>query len=163
MSEGNTWGPPGPILFNIFLSDLFLVVQNVDFASYAGSSTIYDAGDNIDEIFKTNELTEFQIGDLSIKNSGCEKFLGVNIDSKLNFDSHINHLCNKVNKKLRSLVRVTSYITLEKKKIVMNSFFNAQFNRCPLIWMLHSRKNNNKIKHLYERCLQLIYSDRKLS
>ena len=25
----------GPILFNIFLSDLFLLVQNVDFASYA--------------------------------------------------------------------------------------------------------------------------------
>ena len=24
--------------------------------------------------------------------------------------------------------------------------------------MLHSRKNNNKIKHLHERCLQLTYS-----
>ena len=40
----------GPILFNIFLSDLFLVVQNVDFASYADDNTIYDAGDNIDEV-----------------------------------------------------------------------------------------------------------------
>ena len=87
----------GPILFNIFLSDLFLVVQNVDFASYADDNTIYDAGDNIDEVifslqesskklFKwfadnqmkanedkchlivsTNELTEIQIGDFTIK------------------------------------------------------------------------------------------------
>ena len=40
----------GPILFNIFLSDLFLVIQNVDFSSYAGNNTIYDAGDNIDEV-----------------------------------------------------------------------------------------------------------------
>ena len=55
-------------------------------------------------------------------------------------------------------------MTLEKKKkIVMNPFFNAQFNYCPFIWMLHGRKNNNKIKHLHERCLRLIYSDKKSS
>ena len=29
--------------------------------------------------------------------------------------------------------------------------------------MLHSRKNNNKIKHLHERCLRLIYSGKKSS
>ena len=45
----------------------------------------------------------------------------------------------------------------------MNSFFNAQFNYCPLIWMLHSRSNNNKIKHLHERCLRLIYNDKRSS
>ena len=28
--------------------------------------------------------------------------------------------------------------------------------------MLHSRKNSNKIKHLHDGCLQLIYSDKKL-
>ena len=36
--------------FNVFLSDFFLVVQNVNFASYADDNTIYDAGDNIDEV-----------------------------------------------------------------------------------------------------------------
>ena len=41
----------------------------------------------------------------------------------------------------------------------MNSFFNAQFNYCPLTWMLHSCKNNNKIKHLHERCPRLIYKN----
>ena len=168
-------------------------MQNVDFASYADDNTIYDAGDSIDEVifslqesskklFKwfydnqiktnedkfhlivsTNELTKIQIGDFSIKNSANEKLLGVNIDSKLNFDCHVNHLCNKANKKLRALARVTPYMTLDKKKIVMNSFFHAQFNYCPLTWMLHSRKNNNKIKHLHERCLRLIYSDKTSS
>ena len=89
--------------------------------------------------------------------------LGVNIDSKLSYDCLINHLCNKTSKKLRALARVTPYMTLEKKKIVMNSFFNAHFNYCPLFWMLHSRKNNNKIKHLHELCLGLIYSDKNSS
>ena len=45
----------------------------------------------------------------------------------------------------------------------MNSFFNSQFNYCPLIWMLDSRKKNNKIKRLHELCLRLIYSDKKSS
>ena len=40
----------GATLFNIFLSDLFLVVQNVDFASYAEGNTIYDASDDINEV-----------------------------------------------------------------------------------------------------------------
>ena len=114
-------------------------------------------------IVSTNELTEIQIGEFSIKNSAIEKLLGVNIDSKLNFDCHVNHLCNKANKKLMALARVTPHMTLEKKKIVMNSFFNAQFKYCALIWMLHSCNNNNKIKHLHERCLRLIYSDKKSS
>ena len=42
----------------------------------------------------------------------------------------------------------------------MNAFFNAQFNYCPLIWMLYSRQNNNKFKHLHERCLRLIHIDK---
>ena len=35
-----------------------------------------------------------------------------------------------------------------------------QFNYCPLTWMFHSRKLNNKVIRLHERCLRLIYSDR---
>ena len=118
---------------------MFHAEQNVDFASYADNKTIYDAGDNIDEfifslqesskkLFKwfadnqmktnddkchlianTNELTEIQIGDFSIKNSGSEKLLGINIDSNLNFDCHVNHLCSKEHKKLKALARVTPY------------------------------------------------------
>ena len=30
----------------------------------------------------------------------------------------------------------------------------------PLIWMFHSRQNNNKIKHLHERRLRLIHNDK---
>ena len=69
----------------------------------------------------------------------------------------------QIKRTFRAFARVTPYMTLEKKKIVMNSFFNAQLNYCPLIWMLHSRKNNNKIRHLHELCLRLIYSDKKSS
>ena len=57
--------------------------------------------DKCHSIVSTKELTEIQIGNFSIKNSANEKLLGVNINSKLNFDCHVNHLCNKANKKIK--------------------------------------------------------------
>ena len=57
-------------------------------------------------IVSTNDFTEIQIGDFSIKNCGSEKLLNVNIHSKINFDCHVNHLCNKADKKLRELVEL---------------------------------------------------------
>ena len=59
--------------------------------------------------------------------------------------------------------RASPYMNAEKKKILMNSFFNAQFNYCPLVWMLHSRMNNNIIWNFHERCLRLIYNDKNSS
>ena len=45
----------------------------------------------------------------------------------------------------------------------MNSFFNSQFSYCNLIWMFHSHFINNKINHLHERCLRLLYRDKSAS
>ena len=43
----------GPILFNIFLCDLFLFLPNVDVASYADDNTPYSAGNTVDEVLRS--------------------------------------------------------------------------------------------------------------
>ena len=45
----------------------------------------------------------------------------------------------------------------------MNSLFTSQFNYCHLVWMFHSRAMNNKINHLNERRLRIVYSDKTSS
>ena len=40
----------GPILFNVFLSDLFLIIKDADFASYADDNTVYKASNNTDDV-----------------------------------------------------------------------------------------------------------------
>ena len=45
----------------------------------------------------------------------------------------------------------------------MSSFFNSQFNYCPLVWMFHSHSINNKINRLHERLLRIVYNDFKSS
>ena len=52
---------------------------------------------------------------------------------------------------------------LPKRRILMNAFFKAQFNYCPIIWMFHSRCLNNKINTFHERCLRMIYNDKILN
>ena len=49
---------------------------------------------------------------------------------------------------------------LHKQKILMKSFFNSQFNYCPMIWIFHNRHLNNKINRLHERCLRHVYNDK---
>ena len=109
----------GSILFNIFLSDLFLVAKDVNFASYVDDNTVYQSGRNVDVVINdlqlsaeklfrwfsdnqikgntdkshltmsTNNTPELKVGDSLIKTSTCEKLLGVKIDYKLAFDNYV--------------------------------------------------------------------------
>ena len=48
----------GPLLFNIYLCDLFLLVCNIDVASYADDTTPYITGDNIESTVRQLEQAE---------------------------------------------------------------------------------------------------------
>ena len=151
----------GPLLFNIFLADQFLVLKNVDIANLADDNTPFTSANNTDDLtdplekvcsslfkwFKdnlfngnsdkchllvsTNEKTKINIGEFSIEESDCEKLLGVKIDNKLTFDCHVSDMCKKANKKINALARIASFRNINKTGILMNSFFRSQFNYCP--------------------------------
>ena len=69
----------------------------------------------------------------------------------------------KTSRKIHALSRVTPYMNISKRHILMNAFFKSQFSYCPLVWMCHSRANNSKISRLHERCLRIMYSDKQSS
>ena len=94
-----------------------------------------------------------EIEGVPIQNKKEQKLLGVVFDNLLTFEPHINTLCKKASSKISALSRLTPYMDFRKKRLLMNAFFNSQFSYCPLIWMFHSRKLNNKINFLQERCL----------
>ena len=45
----------GPLLFNVFLIDLFFIIENTDIASYADDNTPYISADDIDGVIKSLE------------------------------------------------------------------------------------------------------------
>ena len=183
----------GPLLFNIFMCDLFLIVNDIDFANYADDNTPFvlgnnpievlkcleDASDKLFEWFSNNQMkanldkchlltgsmtpTFINIKDYVINNSLCEKLLGVTIDCKLSFNAHLDQILTKARQKVHVLARIAPYMSIPKRKLIMNSFFTSQFDYCPLVWMCHSRSMNSRINRLHETCVSIIYSDKSSS
>ena len=99
----------GPLLFNIFLCDLFYMMSDTDFASYADDNTPYVSADTLYEVIKTletasvklfkwfadnqmktnqdkcrliiskNENVSIHIGPFEIKNTNSEKLIGIKV------------------------------------------------------------------------------------
>ena len=83
--------------------------------------------------------------------------LGITIDSNLTLENHIN-IFKKDCQKLNALTRAAPYMNMQKR-IIMKSFVTSQFGYCPLIWMFHSSRLNNKINSINERALRITYQD----
>ena len=54
-------------------------------------------------------------------------------------------------------------MSIDKRGILIKSFFESQFECCSLSWMFHSRTLNNRINDLYYRDQRLIYIDKSMS
>ena len=59
---------------------------------------------------------------------------------------NVKSICKKASSKLRALTRAISYMDIWKRKLLLNVFFNAHFNYCPLIWIVLSHFNNSLFK-----------------
>ena len=57
------------------------------------------------------------IGTAQIENSKCQKLLGINIDSKLTFEDHINRIYKKASAKLNALGRISYYMDPLKQRL----------------------------------------------
>ena len=107
----------GPFLFNIFLADLFFILNIIDIADYADDNTPHTSSNDAKgliksleeaskELFKwfdynlmknnphkchllvsTNDSGEIRIGNFRIENAKREKLLGIQFDNKLSFDN----------------------------------------------------------------------------
>ena len=101
-----------------------------------------------------------------IEKSICKNLLGLNVDYKLKFNEHLESILKKAGRNVNAFLRVLPYKNFEKRRIFMNLFFTSQLfllYYCPLAWMFHSRKMNNKINNLQERCLRIVCSDKTSS
>ena len=87
--------------------------------------------------------------------------LGLTIDSNLTFENYISNICKRANQKLNALARVAPCMNMKKRVIIMKSFVSSQFGYCPLIWMFHSGRFNNKINSIHERAQRIAYQDHK--
>ena len=112
-------------------------------------------------VISNNEKVSMKIDNIELENTSSEKLLGIIIDGKLNFKEHLEGIIKKASQKVNVSSRITPFMNLTKRKLLMNLFFTSQFNYCPLVWMCHNRTIDNKINRLHEKCLRFVYNDNK--
>ena len=176
-----------PLLFIIYIRDLFIEYEVIEFAGYPDDTTPYTYGQSFDEIIEKLETDMSNICELfhhnglksiqenfllspfldrtikimrsTIKTSNEEVLLGMRTDSDVTFEEHVTSICYNANQIRHTLTKVSKQMSLQKDRISMKSFITSHCNYFPMIWMYHSRSLNNKVNHIHERALRIVYQD----
>lgn len=88
------------------------------------------------------------------------ELLGITIDAKLTLENHINNLYKKASQKSNALARISSSLTFDKRKVIMKDFITSQFNYCPFVWILHSKRLEKKKNSLLKRASEITHGEK---
>ena len=106
---------------------------------------------------KSHHKHELKINSIKVEASDDVLLLGITIDKKLTFKQHVENLCRKGQYKLHALRRIRKFLTIEKAKMLGNTFIDSQFNYAPLLWMVCRTPLYSKIEKIHHKTLKVIY------
>ena len=81
----------GQLLFNISINYLPFFSAKREIYYSADDNSLYSCGMNLDNMFTNFIQDTLQIGDITTKSVSSVTLIGNTIDSKLNFEEHINN------------------------------------------------------------------------
>ena len=166
----------GPLLFNVFINDIFQAVGRSSLYTYADDNTLSYAQHNAETVIHTLQqdcsslfhwfqeiqminsklsvlakrgngvITDFKCGTTQVKCEDSVVLLGIELDHMLTFNDHITDICKKSARQLEVLTRLGHLLTLQGKVAIFKSFISPNFNYCPLIWHFCSQCNTNKLE-----------------
>ena len=134
----------GPILFNIFVNDLFLCLTKSDLHNFADDNTISVTFKNLNDLLRTlekesesaidwfrsnnmignpdkfqaiviNKRRENQITHSKIETTKSVKSLGIEIDNQLSFNQHVSKMCSKAAMQLNVICRLAKFMGNKEK------------------------------------------------
>ena len=133
MPQGST---KGPLLFNIYICDLFVDIIQIDIANYEDDTTPYVLdlklenivkllGENADKLFgwfsnkylkanpdkcyllvNTTGNIRINVRNETSSNSSNQELLGICFNSNFRFDDHVASFCKKASQKLNALQKL---------------------------------------------------------
>ena len=70
-------------------------------------------------------------------------------------------MCIRASQKIYALSRVFLYLSLNQRRMIMQSLIISQFGYFALIWMNYNPCLNSNINRVHERALRIVYRDKK--
>ena len=125
----------GPLLFIIFMCNMFLILKSTSFTGHGDDNTPFVVRENTTNVIEAlenigeNFIKWFSDNQTKLntdkKHLLCEKMLGTNFDYKLKFRNHIDEICKKAPRKLNALARIVPYMSISKRRTLMNAFLKS--------------------------------------
>ena len=98
-----------------------------------------------------------KVDDIVLPTVECTKFLGVWIDSKLTWKSHINKLVIKLKQNMHLLRTGKNFMNQHCKKLVYFGHLQSHITYCLSVWGNNISKGNiNKLSNIQSKCVSLI-------
>ena len=113
---------------------------------------------------KENAVTaefDVKIGDKIIKQVSETKFLGITIDNKLSWDTHINKLSKKLSCATGILNRIKDNIPSELHKNLYHTLFESHLAYGITAWGGVSDKKLQSLFKVQKRCLRILFGDKE--
>ena len=179
----------GPLLFLIYLNDLSEGIHSRKLARFADDTGVIKTGNRNDISIEENinSLTHgFTKNKLSFKLDKCElvpfgsgkpleiimmskktpfnkscRYLGVHIDSRLQFHEHINHVVKNLNKFCGLIDRIRHYYNKKCMLMFYNSFAKSVICYVLLLYGTSAKSNLRKIERAQRRILKGIFFRKK--
>ena len=148
----------GPALFNIYLNDLFYLAESTNLCNTADDTTFYAWDKDLNSLINILEHDSYL---------AAEWF--ENSSMKLNQDKCHLHVSGFKYGSIWANIGKAKISESKKQKLLSIeidrtwsfdeyiTFLCKKSGNCPLIWMFHSRGVNNKINHLHEISLRIVY------
>ena len=107
---------------------------------------------------KKSEI-DIQLNGQRLKESEHERFLGVILDSKLNWKHHIMYLSTKISRNAGILYKLKGIVPDKVMKMLYNSFIQSHLYYCATVWGLGSLSSINRLFSAQKKAIRA--TDRK--
>ena len=182
----------GPLRFNIYLSNLFLLVESTENCNFADDTTFLACKKDLHSLINRLEhdslllIEWFEHNHTKLNQEKCHllsvnrfESIWANIGNAKIWESPNQKLLGVVidrdlsfDRYVSSLCRkagkklsavLSHYMSINQRRILAKYFIEAQFSYDQVIWMFHTRELNKKINHIHEHALRIVYRDNSSS
>lgn len=98
-----------------------------------------------------------------IKQVNKHKLLGLIIDDRFQWESHINHLCKLLSRNIFLLRKLNTLTDSESKKMYFNAHIRSHIDYVSTTWDMCGDHHLKKISSLYRKAVKLILPNKHLS
>ena len=140
--------------YNIIINELKTIMEwlRINKLSLNASKTKFMVFDNQENMDTINVLDE-NLNSITIKEEKVrvKKYLGLIVDHKLTFVSHIDYIKKKITKRIGAMYKSKNLLPLKYRKMFANSLMLPHFDYLDIIWNKTTKTKLTELDVLYKK------------